>query len=146
MDGSNWDYTNWCEGEPNNVGYIENCVYMRATATSKWNDISCHDTSIDGFICQKKKLDDVNNFNTAIDTDTHGSYEEFYQSFEWDKLRINIPEEYDLNTLTDSDAGDEEFYKNFEWDKLRINIPEEYDQNTLTDTDASDEEYSTWVW
>ena len=40
FDGSEWDYTNWSPGEPNNWGSTdEECVEMRPDG--KWNDNAC---------------------------------------------------------------------------------------------------------
>ncbi|KAF4108931.1 ladderlectin-like [Onychostoma macrolepis] len=39
-DGSAYDYTNWCAGEPNNAG-VENCVDINWTSNRCWNDLPC---------------------------------------------------------------------------------------------------------
>lgn len=42
VTGAKLDYTNWNQGEPNNVGGIENCVHMSSgdsTAPGTWNDL-----------------------------------------------------------------------------------------------------------
>jgi hypothetical protein len=40
MDGSRLDYANWCSGQPDNGGGVENCVHMWADAHNGggWND------------------------------------------------------------------------------------------------------------
>jgi hypothetical protein len=40
MDGSKVDYVNWCNGQPDNGGGVENCVHMWADAHNGggWND------------------------------------------------------------------------------------------------------------
>ena len=42
VTGAKLDYTNWNQGEPNNVGGIENCVHMTSggsSAAGTWNDL-----------------------------------------------------------------------------------------------------------
>ncbi|RXN28931.1 galactose-specific lectin nattectin-like protein [Labeo rohita] len=39
-DGTAYDYTNWCHGEPNGGG-SENCVEINWTSNYCWNDKSC---------------------------------------------------------------------------------------------------------
>jgi Lectin C-type domain len=48
ITGAKLEYTNWNQGEPNDVGGIENCVHMTcedSTAPGKWNDLPDHDFS-----------------------------------------------------------------------------------------------------
>ena len=44
MDGTDWDYTYWNSGEPNNWNDQEDCVHT-IDSTGYWNDIDC---SVDG--------------------------------------------------------------------------------------------------
>ncbi|XP_035863065.1 C-type lectin lectoxin-Enh5-like isoform X1 [Sander lucioperca] len=44
--GVEFNESKWSQGEPNNVGNQENCVWMR---NDKWNDISCSNSYT--FIC-----------------------------------------------------------------------------------------------
>ncbi|KTF88117.1 hypothetical protein cypCar_00026293 [Cyprinus carpio] len=39
-DGTSYDYTNWCAGEPNNAG-VENCMDINWTSNRCWNDLPC---------------------------------------------------------------------------------------------------------
>ncbi|KAK9976692.1 hypothetical protein ABG768_021897, partial [Culter alburnus] len=47
-DGSLYDFTNWCSGEPNNLG-TENCVDISWTSNRCWNDLTCSGQI--GYIC-----------------------------------------------------------------------------------------------
>ncbi|KAF4108936.1 hypothetical protein G5714_010009 [Onychostoma macrolepis] len=51
-DGSTYDYTNWCSGEPNNA-CVENCGEININQISNrcWNDITCSNRI--GFVCAK---------------------------------------------------------------------------------------------
>ena len=49
-DGSEWDYTNWIKGEPNNVGNQEDFVMM--AWNGEWNDIPSRGQGLEGYICQ----------------------------------------------------------------------------------------------
>ncbi|XP_051787816.1 scavenger receptor cysteine-rich type 1 protein M130-like isoform X2 [Erpetoichthys calabaricus] len=40
-DGSQWDFTNWNPGEPNNDRGIENCLHTNYLVPGGWNDIEC---------------------------------------------------------------------------------------------------------
>ena len=40
-DHSAFDFSNWQEGEPNNVGGVENCVEMKGFDDFGWNDHKC---------------------------------------------------------------------------------------------------------
>nr|AAA41554.1 mannose-binding protein C precursor [Rattus norvegicus] len=42
LTGNRVRYTNWNEGEPNNVGSGENCVVL--LTNGKWNDVPCSDS------------------------------------------------------------------------------------------------------
>ncbi|KAK3579306.1 hypothetical protein CHS0354_033390 [Potamilus streckersoni] len=50
INGQNFTYSNWAEGEPNNTPYDKTCAEMY-TFTMKWNDEVC--TSLRGYICEK---------------------------------------------------------------------------------------------
>jgi len=41
-DQSNYSFTYWYTGEPNNDGGNENCTVIRPNAQSRWYDISCN--------------------------------------------------------------------------------------------------------
>ncbi|XP_056321503.1 galactose-specific lectin nattectin-like [Danio aesculapii] len=47
-DGSAFDYTNWCSGQPDNSG-VENCLEISFTSNHCWNDVSCSTSS--SYIC-----------------------------------------------------------------------------------------------
>ncbi|WP_165734441.1 C-type lectin domain-containing protein [Polaribacter sp. 20A6] len=47
-DGTNYDYNNWCTGEPNNLN-VENCGEINWTSDECWNDSTC--TNPKGYIC-----------------------------------------------------------------------------------------------
>ncbi|XP_052414569.1 ladderlectin-like isoform X2 [Carassius gibelio] len=47
-DGTNYDYDNWCTGEPNNLN-VENCGEINWTSDECWNDSTC--TNPKGYIC-----------------------------------------------------------------------------------------------
>ncbi|KAK9976687.1 hypothetical protein ABG768_021892 [Culter alburnus] len=47
-DGTVYDFTNWCAGEPNGSGN-ENCVEMNLTSNRCWNDGICSGQM--GYIC-----------------------------------------------------------------------------------------------
>ncbi|XP_067249306.1 galactose-specific lectin nattectin-like [Chanodichthys erythropterus] len=47
-DGSVYDFTNWCSGEPNNLD-TENCLEINFTSKRCWNDETCADQM--GYIC-----------------------------------------------------------------------------------------------
>ncbi|XP_074836497.1 uncharacterized protein LOC142003438 [Carettochelys insculpta] len=51
VDDSSVSYSNWNQGEPNNVGSGEDCVMMYKDG--KWNDAQCAN-NVDGWICEKK--------------------------------------------------------------------------------------------
>ncbi|XP_003199282.2 uncharacterized protein [Danio rerio] len=51
-DGSVYNYTNWCPGEPNNNNGKENCLEINWTSNRCWNDQRCS-TSM-GCLCGKK--------------------------------------------------------------------------------------------
>lgn len=42
LSGNGVQYTNWNDGEPNNVGFGEDCVVI--LENGKWNDVSCSDS------------------------------------------------------------------------------------------------------
>ncbi|XP_077057538.1 ladderlectin-like [Siphateles boraxobius] len=48
-DGTVYDYTNWCSGEPNNAVVPENCLEINWTFNRCWNDAPCS-TSMN-YIC-----------------------------------------------------------------------------------------------
>nr|XP_055046306.1 ladderlectin-like [Misgurnus anguillicaudatus] len=51
-DGSQFDFTNWCSGEPNNYrGNPENCLEINHTTNRCWNDAPC--STAMGYICAK---------------------------------------------------------------------------------------------
>jgi len=41
-DQSNYSFTYWYTGEPNNDGGNENCTVIRPNAQGQWHDISCN--------------------------------------------------------------------------------------------------------
>ncbi|XP_073724575.1 ladderlectin-like [Misgurnus anguillicaudatus] len=50
-DGSQFDFTDWCSGEPNNLGVLENCLMINWTNNHCWNDAQCsYETS---YVCAK---------------------------------------------------------------------------------------------
>ncbi|XP_051566251.1 ladderlectin-like, partial [Myxocyprinus asiaticus] len=51
IDGTTFDYTNWCSAEPNNMGGPENCLEINWTVNRCWNDLPCSYPM--GFICAK---------------------------------------------------------------------------------------------
>ncbi|ROT63825.1 hypothetical protein C7M84_018271 [Penaeus vannamei] len=53
MDGANYDYTNWMDGEPNNQDGVEHCGEIRASDyyySGKWNDMPCD--LLNSFVCK----------------------------------------------------------------------------------------------
>ncbi|KAK3583995.1 hypothetical protein CHS0354_000151, partial [Potamilus streckersoni] len=46
------EYTNWGNGEPNNIHDNENCAEVIPAWNSKWNDLDCS-SSEGGYICEK---------------------------------------------------------------------------------------------
>ncbi|XP_051787819.1 lectin-like isoform X6 [Erpetoichthys calabaricus] len=50
-DESQWHFTNWNPGEPNNVAGIEDCLHINFAVQSGWNDINC--VSQYPFVCVK---------------------------------------------------------------------------------------------
>ncbi|KAG5264400.1 hypothetical protein AALO_G00253380 [Alosa alosa] len=48
-DGSNWDYTNWVQGEPNGNG---DCVQINYDTPGKWDDVQCWSSR--GYVCAFK--------------------------------------------------------------------------------------------
>ncbi|XP_052453189.1 galactose-specific lectin nattectin [Carassius gibelio] len=54
-DGSHFNYTSWCSGEPNNVGNEEHCLELAYSSNNCWNDLTC---SVQlAFVCAKKIKD-----------------------------------------------------------------------------------------
>ncbi|XP_065145827.1 ladderlectin-like [Paramisgurnus dabryanus] len=51
-DGSQFDLTNFCTGEPNNYGGPESCLEINFPTNHCWNDESCTTTTM-GYICAK---------------------------------------------------------------------------------------------
>ncbi|XP_059355386.1 ladderlectin-like [Carassius carassius] len=49
-DGTPYDYTNWCSGEPNGGG-AENCVVINYSSNVCWVDITCSTSA--GYFCAK---------------------------------------------------------------------------------------------
>uniref|UniRef100_A0A673G3T6 Galactose-specific lectin nattectin-like n=2 Tax=Sinocyclocheilus rhinocerous TaxID=307959 RepID=A0A673G3T6_9TELE len=54
-DGSPFNYTSWCSGEPNNAGDTENCLELAYSSNHCWNDLTC--SSLLAFVCAKKMQD-----------------------------------------------------------------------------------------
>ncbi|XP_068164894.1 C-type isolectin Sp-CL4-like [Antennarius striatus] len=52
IDGSEFSYTFWHEGEPNNVNGMEECIEMNFGRWGKWNDTKCSKNNY--FVCAKK--------------------------------------------------------------------------------------------
>jgi len=55
--GQQFQYTNWCKGQPDNSGGFEDCVHIHHTnKISCWNDFGCKSNTIWGlplyFICE----------------------------------------------------------------------------------------------
>ncbi|XP_050957223.1 ladderlectin [Labeo rohita] len=50
-DGSAYDYTNWCSGEPNNSGSVEHCAEITWSSRHCWNDRTCSHSI--GYVCAK---------------------------------------------------------------------------------------------
>jgi hypothetical protein len=59
MDGSKVDYANWCNGQPDNGGGVENCVHMWAEVHSGgcWND-AVENTSLNAVVEVPGKSDE----------------------------------------------------------------------------------------
>ncbi|CAK6959234.1 uncharacterized protein LOC121907396 [Scomber scombrus] len=49
LDGSQWDYADWLQGEPNHTSNKEHCVEMLEFANGKFNDFTCWEPQ--AFIC-----------------------------------------------------------------------------------------------
>ncbi|XP_043932536.1 lectin-like [Protopterus annectens] len=49
-DHSPWTYSKWVPGEPNNAGYVEQCVEMNWSYVGRWNDCKCYNRK--PFICE----------------------------------------------------------------------------------------------
>ncbi|XP_047454465.1 ladderlectin-like isoform X2 [Mugil cephalus] len=41
-DGTPFHYSNWCRGEPNNLGGRQNCIQMNFRDYKCWDDEKCH--------------------------------------------------------------------------------------------------------
>ena len=52
IDGSSLDYSNWYDGEPNNLRGDEFCLEVNAGESGKWNDAPCDYVGIDYYVCQ----------------------------------------------------------------------------------------------
>ena len=51
-DGTPWEYDYWEDGEPNNVGEVEDCVQMyEFDDDHHWNDLNC--IEVKTFVCKK---------------------------------------------------------------------------------------------
>ncbi|KAI7789584.1 ladderlectin-like isoform X1 [Triplophysa rosa] len=52
-DGSPFDYTNWCNTEPNNKDGSEHCLELNWTKNRCWNDGTC--ATLKGYICAQNR-------------------------------------------------------------------------------------------
>ncbi|XP_031158482.1 ladderlectin-like [Sander lucioperca] len=51
-DGTPFHYSNWCRGEPNNLGGRQNCLQINVGAQKCWDDLQCD--SQRPSVCAKK--------------------------------------------------------------------------------------------
>ncbi|KAK2811266.1 hypothetical protein Q5P01_000260 [Channa striata] len=51
-DGGNFDYANWCPGEPNNYLGLQHCIQINYSGQKCWDDVQCY-TSLPS-VCAKK--------------------------------------------------------------------------------------------
>ncbi|RVE60774.1 hypothetical protein OJAV_G00184850 [Oryzias javanicus] len=51
-DGSPFHFTNWCPGQPDNLGRNQNCLQMNFSPAKCWDDATCTDHL--PYICAKK--------------------------------------------------------------------------------------------
>ncbi|XP_038164190.1 galactose-specific lectin nattectin-like isoform X2 [Cyprinodon tularosa] len=51
-DGSQFHYTNWCRGQPNNLGRGQHCLEINLDAAKCWNDRQCGERRPS--VCAKK--------------------------------------------------------------------------------------------
>nr|XP_054766904.1 echinoidin-like [Lytechinus pictus] len=52
-DGTQYDYSNWAPGQPNDQNGASDCVYFSRHQLYKWNDIACTLSSrVEAYICK----------------------------------------------------------------------------------------------
>uniref|UniRef100_A0A3B5PZ43 C-type lectin domain-containing protein n=1 Tax=Xiphophorus maculatus TaxID=8083 RepID=A0A3B5PZ43_XIPMA len=52
-DGTIFQFTSWCGGQPNNAGGKQSCVVMNHSVNACWNDEQC--TASRPYVCVKKR-------------------------------------------------------------------------------------------
>ena len=52
-DGTEFDYSNWSKGEPNNAFWNEDCAHLRKVKSFEWNDSNCDGRNGNTALCQK---------------------------------------------------------------------------------------------
>lgn len=91
VNGENWDYTNWCSGEPNNSSGREHYLQINYDSNGRWNDLS--DSFVLYYLCECNRNPYVSfndgdisheRLNTLLGGNKDGHYH--LTEYEFDKL------------------------------------------------------------